>query len=312
MGMYDEINGEQVKCFYIPLYYYSDMEKKLTGTGVSHSCGRLRSYKNRSKLPIKTPWYKYPKNFIIADNRIDPDMYICPNCGEIYYDKIDNCEKCNKEINNECKVLGITHIIKEGRVICTCYNVDKLSENVFKDNELVVDYYGNAVGNIKSTSDLKAYFLDYSYYLKNLFKIQDKYNHYFKDYINELRGQMKGELPEDEEKIKKLSDIYNESSKEKEKEINSLRKKILSKYATEYDYRYLDVEQFGEYIICYLDIKNRINKYHKEDDIKQFTYLKEEFINFLKNNKNILNKYFLWNETSEEEKEKIQKIVNNI
>lgn len=312
MGMYDVINGEQVKCFYIPLYYYSEIEEKLTKTGINHSCGMLRNYKNRNKLPIKTAWYKYPKNFIIADNRVDPDMYLCPNCGEIYYEKIDICEKCKEKLTENCKVLGITHIVKDGRVSATCYNVDKISSNVFKDNELVVDYYGNAIENINSSLDLKDFFLNYKKYLTKLIEIQKKYSHYFNDYINELKGQNKGDLSKNSKKVEELHEIYEKSLVDREKEINYLRKQTLSKYNSEYDYKYLDVMRFGEYITCFLDMKKRINKYNREDDLNQFLHLKKEFNNFLKENEKITDKYFLWNETTDEEKEKIEDILKEI
>ena len=50
MGMYDYINGEQVKCFYnlIP-----NVNNNLIDDDFWHSGGNLINYKNGDKIPIK-------------------------------------------------------------------------------------------------------------------------------------------------------------------------------------------------------------------------------------------------------------------
>lgn len=64
MGMYDYINGEQVKCFYYPIYCKDGMgQSKSTW----HSGGMLRSFSTGDEVPTETLYYKYPKNFAIID-----------------------------------------------------------------------------------------------------------------------------------------------------------------------------------------------------------------------------------------------------
>ena len=58
MGLYDYLNGEQVKIFYSPVFW-SENE----GENVYYSGGGLRGYINGDKLPLKTLYYKYPDDF---------------------------------------------------------------------------------------------------------------------------------------------------------------------------------------------------------------------------------------------------------
>lgn len=120
MGMYDYINGEQVKCFYRPIFSENE--------GLWHSGGLLRSYADGDELPLTTMYYKYPNNFMIFD----------------YMD-----------YNDECFI----HIIKEGKVYKTCTLKDMKNE-YFKDNKLVVTYYGSAILNLKSVEDMVEYIKD--------------------------------------------------------------------------------------------------------------------------------------------------------
>ena len=65
MGMYDCILYEQVKCFSIP--YFTD------GT-LWESGGSLKYYQKNQKVPYRTSWYNYTKNFnILILNSIWPD-----------------------------------------------------------------------------------------------------------------------------------------------------------------------------------------------------------------------------------------------
>lgn len=64
MGMYDYLNGEQVKCFYRIVHYKDNSNNSWQ---FSHSGGQLRSYVDGSKLPLKTFHYNYPNNFLILD-----------------------------------------------------------------------------------------------------------------------------------------------------------------------------------------------------------------------------------------------------
>ena len=64
MGMYDTLNGEQVKCFPWFSFYVSAMDTK--GVVTSHG-GDLKYYGNGSEIPYRSLAYNYGKNFIIFD-----------------------------------------------------------------------------------------------------------------------------------------------------------------------------------------------------------------------------------------------------
>ena len=59
MGMYDTINGLQVKCFWDPLYVNNHFDQ---------STGELRIFHTGDVVPYHTWWYDYTKDFDIIDN----------------------------------------------------------------------------------------------------------------------------------------------------------------------------------------------------------------------------------------------------
>ena len=64
MGMYDTINGEQVKCFtWVSLYHDQ----------INYHGGDLKYYGKGSEVPFRKPHYNYGKNFIILDYNRYPD-----------------------------------------------------------------------------------------------------------------------------------------------------------------------------------------------------------------------------------------------
>lgn len=62
MGMYDYLGPEQVKIFYHPIFQF-----KVGKSETWHSGGMLANYNEEDELPLKTLYYKYPKNFIVYD-----------------------------------------------------------------------------------------------------------------------------------------------------------------------------------------------------------------------------------------------------
>lgn len=68
MGMYDCLNGEQIKCFYNVVHYKDINDDKWM---IYHSGGQLRSYSIGDDLPLKTFYYNYPKDFLIIDEHCE-------------------------------------------------------------------------------------------------------------------------------------------------------------------------------------------------------------------------------------------------
>lgn len=113
MGMYDYINGEQVKCFYTPLFCDYEL---LDDTCISHSGGSLKSFNTGDIVPINTLAYNYPSDFVIYDYRND----------------------------------DFVHIIRDSKVFNTVKIRDLYSKDIL--NLKIIDNYGRTL-NIKSSKD---------------------------------------------------------------------------------------------------------------------------------------------------------------
>lgn len=146
MGMFDLINGEQVKCFPSLYLYNNEMD---------YSYGSLLSLNTGDSIPKnlrQTLFYYYPKDFIILDVYSDDEEKVC------------------------------LHIIKNYKIVNTIYDLDEL-ESV--QDTSFYDYFGMPL-NIKTKGELLFYIADFKkyweykknliqYYLKNL-KNQGKSN----------------------------------------------------------------------------------------------------------------------------------------
>lgn len=133
MGMYDYINGEQIKCFYNPIF-----QKEY---GLWHSGGSLISYNNGDKLPLKSLFYNYSSNLGILD------------------------------ITNLSDRKYILHIIKDGRVFKTVSDKDLVDSDLNGVNSFI-NYYGIKL-NLKSKTDILNFMNDkekFETYLKSIRK----------------------------------------------------------------------------------------------------------------------------------------------
>lgn len=127
MGMYDTICGDQVKCFY-KYYEYKD---ELWRTG-----GSLRYFGIGDKVPYRTGWYNYTKNFNIINiwdspfdaELSDPNMLIGIRDGKVKFVKQlglaeerdwDNIERCITydgewlRVNSQEEAMAYAKAIKE-------------------------------------------------------------------------------------------------------------------------------------------------------------------------------------------------------
>lgn len=150
MGMYDYINGNQIKCFYTPLFYVCDI---LEDNYINHSGGSLTGFNMGCKVPFKTMYYNYSKDFIIYDYRDD----------------------------------NFVHIIKDGMVYETIL-LDKLSDEYMSYS--CVDYFGNKL-NIKTKDDMFVIKNEFKDLFENKRKISRKIKEnpsMRKQYIDEMKA----------------------------------------------------------------------------------------------------------------------------
>ena len=145
MGMYDEINGEQVKCFPWVSFYKDE---------INYHGGELKYYSTDSEVPYKKPHYNYGKNFII----LDLNMYRDEPFGEAYN--------------------YILHIIVDGKVKDTltdeCANID------WSINNVVVGYRGELI-NVKNEEEFLQYIKAQREYWSEHDQINERHSQLFKE-----------------------------------------------------------------------------------------------------------------------------------
>lgn len=336
MGMYDYINGEQVKIFFLPIY---DEFTKDTW----HSGGSLVDYSNGDSVTTKTLFYKRPKNFIILDE-------------------------------NEYEQNPILHIIKESKVHSTI-SLKDADDSHFFGNEAVLTYYGREI-NLKTKEDCFNYIKDREIsenkYKEITKEHSDVYNkRYIPSYwilshinpsetidkfrpdrsskmdvifnginhINEIKKTLEESFDSYEELPKLLknndalwdkfcnivypiaSEIHKSSGdmldliNEKNRPLlETLEKEFQDKYLFENSYE--KEKQLGEYLEClrymYDDrkeervIKNLPSNQERYDSL--ISVIKE----FITKNEGVVNNYIEWLELSETQSENIEEIFNCI
>lgn len=217
MGMYDTINGEQIKCFpWVSLY----------NNEITYHGGDLKYYGIGDEVPYKKPHYNYGKNFIILDLNRYPESDYCP------YDYI-------------------IHVIMDGKVKNTFE--DEIGNIDWSINENVVDYYGELL-NIKSNEDITNYIAAQRKYWKDREDIRSHWNKLFKESMEYFTGI--GLLEKDSEekklrlaKIKKIHKLMEEEEKRIMPETDRLNKEYSKWLVDTSDID--DLIHLGEYISSY-------------------------------------------------------------
>ena len=98
MGLYDVINGEQVKVFSTPLIGMPDF---ILSSCLSFGGGSLNSYEKGDKIPYKSYCYNLTKDFNIIDT--EPYQYDYPIIHIIRDGINKGCFSLNNIENNELK-----------------------------------------------------------------------------------------------------------------------------------------------------------------------------------------------------------------
>lgn len=151
MGMYDLINGEQVKCFpWVSLYKNE----------ISYHGGDLKNYKTGDEVPYKRPHYNYEKNFVILDINRYPE-------------------------NNDFSYNYFIHVIADGKVKDTFKN--NVGEINWPVNKTVVGYSGELL-NIHSNEDVVDYIAAQRKYWKDFENVRGHWNVLFKESVQYFVG----------------------------------------------------------------------------------------------------------------------------
>ena len=189
MGMYDIINGEQVKCF---SWISIDVVD-----GVWHHGGDLKYYRTGDEVPYKKPHYNYGKNFVILD--------LYPESEYSSYDYI-------------------IHVIKNGKVAAT-FN-DVIGDIDWPDVSCVVGYYGELL-NIRSSDDMRNYIKAQRKFYTDYKNIKVRWDELFAESMNCLRGLGKLDENSEEKKIrrkeiKEIQKLMDEEKKRIQPQIDKL------------------------------------------------------------------------------------------
>lgn len=215
MGMYDTINGAQVKCFPWTSIYNG---------AITYHGGDLAYYDFGSEVPYRKPHYNYGKNFII----LDLNRYVNSNyCPYDYY----------------------VHVIVDGKVKDTFENT--ISDIDWSINDSVVNYYGNFI-NIKNTEDMLNYIKDQRTFWEKYEEVNKHHDELFSESLSYFHGI--GLLDKNSEeriaRTKKLDEFLALMEEEKERikpEVENLSKTYLEKWQVDTS-DINDLIVLGEYI----------------------------------------------------------------
>lgn len=227
MGMYDMINGEQVKCFsWVSLY----------NNKIEYHGGDLKGYSIGDEVPYKKPHYNYGKNFIIFD-----------------------LNKHGTSFNYNY----IIHVIVDGKVINTFRN--KIGKIDWTINETVVGYTGELL-NIHCNKDISDYIAARRKYWEEDKHIRSHWMELFKESMRCFTGIALLDKNSEERKIrqKKMEEIQKLIDEEKnriEPQLNRLNKEHSKWLIDTSDID--DVIHLGKYISAY-KIKSNAKEQCKE------------------------------------------------
>lgn len=263
MGMYDTINGEQVKCFpWVSLYHDE----------INYHGGDLAYYDTGCEVPYKKPHYNYGKNFIIFDlNRWISSDY-CP------YDYV-------------------LHVIVDGKVKDTF--VDEIGDIDWSINETVVDYYGNLL-NIHSDEDILSYRKEQREYWAECEEIRKPWDKLFKEFTQCFSGIGKLDKESEEYKVrsKKFKEIQKLMHEEDDKEQESLTR-LSNEFFSKWRVDTSDIDDLinlGNYISAY-----ETEEMAKRNDNAKAC--KEKIMELLSSDNSLYDRYIEWQGSDEYIKE---------
>ena len=308
MGMYDTLNGEQVKCF--PWYSFDVMSLSPEGSIGGHG-GGLKYYGNGDKIPYRSLAYNYGKNFIIFDFNPDFD----PNNATDW----------------------IAHVIEGGFLKASIYKEDagEEFEEILKRSRKNISYYGSGNFKFKSISDINQYAIESDGLMKRTKELYKTVDEIMREWMNALkegrRRNLKKGTPEYAELSSRLDQVSARHDAEKrrvEPVIEQLRHDFAEKWTEREPENYLQMPVFGECIeagILTLKGKKEQEKKPAEkieeakkhniffDRQKEWQYycryFKKTYRTMLeKEGEEFWKRYFEWCEITDEERKKVDEL----
>lgn len=309
MGMYDTLNGEQVKCF--PWYSFDVMSLSSEGSIGAHG-GNLKYYGNGCKIPYRSLAYNYGKNFIIFD--FNPDGLTMDD-------------------NNN----WVAHVIEDGLLKASVYKEDAGDEfeEMLKRSSKNISYYGDGNFKFNSIADINQYAAESDELMKKTKKLHetaDKIMREWSDALKEVRlKNIKKGTPEYAELSSKMDQFSIKHTAETNRirpEIEKLRQDFAEKWTEKESEDYLKMSDFGESIeagILTIKCKKRQEKESEEkiasakehgffvdrqEECQCYCkYFKKTYGKMLeKEGEEFWKKYFEWCEITDEERKKVDEL----
>lgn len=299
MGMYDTINGEQVKCFYWTHYY--NPQKKTDGCHLCSSGGNLQYFDTGNKVPFKTNAYNYTENFIVLDAHFRTNTKRCSSCNIDYFDDEKTCPECGKELE---KCPAVIHIIRDGLVNNTfclyekdrknSVYVEELNKKLFQNNNKIITYYGDEL-NIHSVEEIFNYIDNLKICTDYIVNSYNETNLY-RDAIHEERAK-RGTDAFSQERYDKLVDEYGKKVDAKNEKIQNMKNKYLSQFCMPSKIE----EIFGQYLEVLYEYAG------DQDRLEDYQMARTEFLAMY--NEKLLEKYFSYIEANKQEQEDIKILI---
>ena len=281
MGMYDYINGEQVKCF--PWITY--VNDGFPGIKLWEHGGNLNGYENGDKVPYRSLAYNYGKYFEILDT--EPEFE-----GEQF----------------------LLHVIRDGKVFKT---MNYMSEANEVDAALkyfpVFGYRGDSLIWVKSYEDIVRYINAQKEYRNELDELKKESDELRKEWFSVSHGIGLLDKNSDEykERWEKYTKLYNKIQKQKEKEqpaINKLVEAFRKKWYIEFPADIRKFKAFGEWIMAGYDFLRYEDDKKRQEEFKAYV---EDFKRLFKDkiDKKFILDYMEWCEVTVNEKMVIRNYV---
>ena len=308
MGMYDTLNGEQVKCF--PWYSFDVMSLSSAGSISAHG-GNLKYYGNDSKIPYRSLAYNYGKNFIIFD--FNPGLD--PNDGSNW----------------------VAHVIEDGLLKAPIYKDDAGDEfeEMLKRSHKNISYYGGGNFKFKSIADINQYAVESDELTKKIKELYKPADEIMREWMNALKDgkyrNLKKGTPEYEEMSSQLDQFsakYDAKNKKVKPIIGKLRQEFAKKWTESESEYYLKMSDFGECIEAGI-LTLKCKKEQEKEPAKKLILAKKHEIFFdrkkewqlyceyfkktygktlEKEGEEFWKKYFEWCEITDEEREKVDEL----
>ena len=308
MGMYDTLNGEQVKCF--PWYSFDVMSLTPAGSVGGHG-GSLKYYGNGSEIPYRSLAYNYGKNFIIFD--FNPDLD--PNDSSNW----------------------VAHVIEDGLLKASVYKEDaeKEFEEMLKRSRKNISYSGDGNFKFKSITEVNQYAAEADELMKKINKLHEAADKIMREWFSALQEVRIRNLKKGTPEYTELSSRLEQFSRRRKAEIDriepdvrKLRQDFAEKWSEIEAEDYLKMSDFGESIeagILTLIWKKEQEKESAEeieeakkhniffDRQKEWQlyceYFKKTYGKVLaKEGEEFWEKYFAWCEITDEERKQVEEL----